>query len=104
LPTTYACKAKFPKCKTFSSSNLAEVIEHVRREHEPHNVKRPNALGSPDSHGHLWYYFWCTGAYGKDHRSFGSDQAMWNHLQQYHDHWLADIVPEDEKPEDDDNY
>jgi hypothetical protein len=102
-PTTFTCKSKSPKCQTFASADLGQVIEHFRREHHPHSVKRPNALGVADSHGHLWYCFWCVGAYGKDHKSFGSDQAMWNHLNQCHDHWLAaNIIPEDEKPDDDD--
>ena len=96
MAPSFGCKGKDKRCQPFSSDGLGEVIEHLRREHEPNNVKRPNALGIPDSHGHLWYCFGCTGAYGKDHKSFGSDRGMWDHLNQCHSHWLVDIVPADE--------
>ena len=106
MPPTLTCKSSSTHHHSFSSSNLGGILEHLRREHQPYNIKRPNPLGVSDAHGHLWgcssgvrdsdgnlwYCFACTGAYGKDHKSFGSDHATWSHLQQCHGHWLKDIV------------
>ena len=106
MPPTLTCKSSSTHYHSFSSSNLGGILEHLRREHQPYNIKRPNPLGVSDAHGHLWgcssgvrdsdgnlwYCFACTGAYGKGYKSFGSDHAMWSHLQQCHGHWLKDIV------------
>jgi hypothetical protein len=99
--TTLACKCKFKRCQSFSSADLGEVIEHLRRDHEPSEIKRPHALGVSDSHGHVWYCFGCATRYSKDHKSFDSDHAMWSHLGRYHTNWLENIIPEDEKADQD---
>lgn len=72
---------------------LDGLIEHLRRVHHLGFIGRPGALGATDSHGHMWYCFECESDI-KDHRSFDSDKAMWNHLQQRHFYSLDDIVRE----------
>lgn len=69
---------------------LGEVIEHLRSKHLSF-IRRPNALGFSDSHGHVWYCFHCESKTGNDHRSFQSDKAMWDHLNDRHDHQLDGI-------------
>ena len=71
--------------------DLGEIIEHLRGIHGHNFISRP-PLGMSDSHGHGWYCFGCDGKLGKDHRSFGSDKAMWNHLNARHDSCLTYIV------------
>lgn len=78
-------------CRQFFSDRLAEVIEHLRSVHRVQFVKRPHALGTPDSYGNLWYCFACVGRLGQDHRSFRSDKAMWDHLNSLHDCSLDNI-------------
>jgi hypothetical protein len=89
-----ACKLPSKKSQFWLSQDLGEVIEHLRRNHQPSNIKRPQALGVSTSHGHLWYCFGCGGRYGKDHKSFDSDRDMWEHISKCHDHWLEDIIVE----------
>ena len=93
MSSMFACKDRSKNCQSFLSSDLGEIIEHLRRDHKPHDIKRPHALGVSDSHEHLWYCFACRGKLGEDHRSYDSDQAMWQHIKQCHE-WLTDIVPE----------
>ncbi|KAE8135277.1 hypothetical protein BDV38DRAFT_252924 [Aspergillus pseudotamarii] len=60
----------------------ADVNEHLRKQHTSF-IKRPARLGIPDSHGHLWYCFGCESQFN-DHRSYGSDKAMFDHLRRSH--------------------
>jgi hypothetical protein len=35
------------------------------------------------ANGHIWYYFDCSSSRRlNDHRSYGSDESMWDHLKQ----------------------
>jgi hypothetical protein len=66
---------------------LDEVIEHIRSIHKlSYLIRRQNAVGVPDNHGHLWYCFhpWCGARTEKGHKSFDSHKAMWNHLNDCH--------------------
>jgi len=47
--------------------DLDDAVEHVRKCH--HNIRRPAALGC------YWYCFECDTEW-KDHRSYGSSEAM----------------------------
>ena len=81
---SYSCTES--SCSDLYLDHLGEVIEHLRGIHgHSFMIRRPFALGMPDSHGNIWYCFGCEGKLGKDHRSFGSDKAMWNHLSALHD-------------------
>lgn len=62
---------------------IQQTIEHVRRYHASF-IRRPGRLGDFDTHGHMWYCFDCESRTLNDHRSYDSDRAMWNHLQQSH--------------------
>ncbi|CAG8952051.1 hypothetical protein HYFRA_00000787 [Hymenoscyphus fraxineus] len=97
----YTCKAR--RCQLFTADSdkpsinldtLDEVIEHLRSAHKLTYIRRPNRLGIPDTHGHLWYCFHvkCETREGKDHRSFRSDGAMWDHLNACHDWDIDGIV------------
>jgi hypothetical protein len=99
MSTSLACKSKSSRCQSFCSADLGETIEHLRRDHQPSNIKRPQALGVSDSHGHVWYCHACKGKLGQDHRSYDSDQAMWDHVNQCHEHWLEDFYPSDDSSE-----
>jgi len=68
--------------------SLSEVIEHLRTKHRIPFIRRPQRLGVPDSHGHVWYCFDCEAKSGKNHRSFQSSKAMWSHLNDRHDYQL----------------
>ena len=61
---------------------LADVLEHLRKRHAS-LIRRPASLGIPDSHGHLWYCFYCESDFN-DHRSYNSDKAMFDHLRRRH--------------------
>ena len=89
---SYECRDSF--CEGIVLQHLEEVIEHVRGFHTLHRIQRPGALGQPDSHGHVWYCSRCGNAMGKDHRSFNSDSAMWQHLQTHDDLDVGKIKPE----------
>jgi hypothetical protein len=67
--------------------HLEDAIEHVQQHHASY-VRRPQAVGCPDSYGHLWYCFGCETAL-RDHRSFNSHEAMLHHLTDRH---VIDIV------------
>jgi len=68
---------------------LDEIIEHLRKKHLSF-IRRPRALGSRDSHGHLWYCYRCETEI-KDHRSFQSNKDMWKHLNSCHYHELDKV-------------
>lgn len=72
--------------------SLDKAIEHLRARHKLRFIGRPNLLGEPDSHGHIWYCFVCPSGQ-KDHRSFDTSCDMWNHLSDCHDHELDKIQP-----------
>jgi hypothetical protein len=74
--------------------SLGEVIDHLRAKHKLSFIQRPQGLGVSDSHGNMWYCFHCWDKTGKDHKSFRSDQAMWDHLNAKHDYQLDGIKPE----------
>ena len=63
---------------------LNEVIEHLRKKHKLSFIKRPKRLGDSDGHGHVWYCDDCETNWGKNHRSFGSSKAIWDHLNRCH--------------------
>ncbi len=68
--------------------DLGEVIEHLRGIHGHRFIQRPSSLGMFDTHGNCWYCFKCSGKLDKDHRSFKSDKAMWDHQNARHDFLL----------------
>lgn len=72
--------------------SLNKTIEHLRAKHGLWFIIRPNRLGNPDSHGHVWYCFLCETSH-KDHRSFKSPNDMWKHLSHCHNHELGKIRP-----------
>jgi len=72
--------------------DLGKVIDHLRGIHGQNFTRRPSALGMLDTHGNMWYCFRCSGKLGKDHKSFKSDRAMWDHLNACHDLSLDDIT------------
>ena len=96
MSPTLGCKGTAKRCRPFTSDDLGEAIEHLRRDHEPYHIKRPPAVGVSDSHGHVWYCYACEGKLGQDHMSYDSDRAMWDHLKQCHDQWLVDFLSGDE--------
>ena len=62
-----------------------DAIEHIRKcFNNGYFIRRPGAVGVSDSHGHIWYCFSCE-TKTKNHRSFNSDAAMWQHLNDCHD-------------------
>ena len=76
---------------------IGNVIEELRRQY-PFLIRRPHALGSRDSHNHLWYCFGCE-TKRKDHRSFNSHLEMLQHILYSHDHWLEEEPEIDEELE-----
>lgn len=70
--------------------DVGEVIEHLRTKHKL-SFSRQRGLGIPDNHGHIWYCFYCETKTGKNHRSFDSHKAMWDHLNDRHDYMLDTI-------------
>jgi hypothetical protein len=88
MSQSYVCTNQ--RCKERELQDLGEVIDHLRT-HGGILISRPAALGVSDSHGHLWYCFSCETNLAKDHRSFRSDRAMWDHLNACHGHMLHGI-------------
>jgi hypothetical protein len=80
MSQSYICTDRL--CNDCYLWDLGQVIDHLRGIHD-HNIfiRRPSALGFPDSHGNFWYCFGCDTKLSKDHRSFKSDKAMWDHLK-----------------------
>ncbi|KAF2210294.1 hypothetical protein CERZMDRAFT_121893 [Cercospora zeae-maydis SCOH1-5] len=89
MPGLFSCTDE--TCQWFYTEDLGEVLDHIRSTHRNGFVKRPSALGTPDSHGHRWYCFRCIGKLGKDHKSFDTHRAMWDHLNAAHDCCLDTI-------------
>ena len=73
-----------PQCDGLDLEGRGKAIEHLRATHGHRFIRRPHALGVSDSRGHVWYCFRCEDGTGKDHRSFNSDRAMWDHLTDRH--------------------
>jgi hypothetical protein len=65
-----------------------EHLEHFRKcEFVNVDIRRPDAIGTPDNHGNTWYCFSCkTGRNGSvsDHRSFQCAHAFMCHLYSAH--------------------
>jgi hypothetical protein len=90
MPELYACNKQL--CEDDQDLyGLDEIIEHLRTKHKLSFIRRPQGLGISDSHGNVWYCFHCWAKTGKEHRSFRSDKAMWNHLNDKHDYQLDGI-------------
>lgn len=62
-----------------------EIVEHIRKKHSFTGIRRPHAVGVPDSHNHIWYCFDCETDL-KYHRSFDTHWAMLQHLRDLHSH------------------
>jgi hypothetical protein len=67
----------------FTFQELGEALEHLRSVHYSHILRRPAALGYCDSHGHMWYCFEHETLL-KDHRSFDSHEAVFQHWNSCH--------------------
>lgn len=52
-------------------------------------------MGISDIHGQVWYCFHCGIKTGKDHGNFQSNEAMWDRLNDLHNHQLDKIKPEE---------
>lgn len=79
-------------CNDRRLKDLDEVIDHLQSVHRLEFIRRPSVLGMSDTHGNCWYCWKCIGKLSKDHRSFKSDRAMWDHLNACHDTYLDDIM------------
>jgi hypothetical protein len=91
MSKSYSCNDQ--GCKGSFLFDLGDVIDHLRFRHSMPFICRPHGSGTPDGHGNLWYCFQCNTKPGRDHRSFQSDEAMWNHLHACHKHeFKFDIV------------
>lgn len=86
MPEIYACYDHLDNHgdPVLYSLDVDEVIEHLRSKHKLSFIRRPNRPGDQDSHEHVWYCFDGETDTGKDHRSFQSGEAMWNHLNDRH--------------------
>ena len=58
---------------------IHDIGKHLRKYH-----RLDIRLAESDSHGHSWYCFSCNSKSGKNHRSFDSDQALFDHLRTVH--------------------
>ena len=89
----YTCTDRTCFSKNDTFDDLGDVLEHVRSSHDGHRFfKRPHALGVADSHGHLWICHICEDRKTyKDHRSFNSHLAMWQHQSDRHDECWDEI-------------
>lgn len=75
--------------------DLQDAIEHLRRYHLSF-IGRPGRLGQIDAHGHIWYCFNCSSSRSlndKNHRSYDSDESIWDHLKQNHSTIIDCILP-----------
>jgi hypothetical protein len=86
----YSCEDQLCR-EDLDLHSLGETIEHLRKKHRLSFIRRPGSLGTSDSHGHVWYCFDCETKAGKNHRSFQSNKAMWDHLNDHHNHQLDNI-------------
>lgn len=87
MSSGYVCTSS--RCHELNRAHLEtadDAVEHLRGMHYNYlMIQRPAAPGIPDSHGNCWYCFGCLGDWGKDHKSFKSGRAMWDHLGSKHD-------------------
>ena len=72
-------------------SGLDEVIDHLRKKHRLNFIRRLYGLGDADDQGLVWYCEYCQSQKGHSHRSFESDKAMWDHLNDRHGYKLDKI-------------
>lgn len=80
-----ACVACTENGKSETIFGLMDMLNHIRRCYRHRvDLRHSNHLGEEDAHGHLWYCFSCEDKTGKDHRSFDSHQAMYDHLTAVH--------------------
>jgi len=69
-------------------NSMEEVAKHLRRNKTKCNYVDVRAsVGGPgraDNHNHVWYCFSCEKDW-KDHRSFNSSKALFQHLKDCHE-------------------
>lgn len=75
--------------------SFGEIIEHLRTKRKLSFKPRPQSMGISDIHGQVWYCFHCGIKTGKDHGNFQSNEAMWDRLNDLHNHQLDKIKPEE---------
>jgi hypothetical protein len=63
-----------------SFASASKLAKHIRNKH---GVDMRCTGQSCDSHGHVWYCFKCETLL-KDHRSFNSDNAAFDHVLDCH--------------------
>ena len=76
----YYCK----DCSTVDTDaefHSYDLAKHLRKHH---GVDIHTTSYISDSHGHSWYCFSCNSKSRKNHRSFDSDQALFDHLRTVH--------------------
>ena len=61
--------------------SVYDIAKHLRKKH---GVDIHTTTYDVDAHGHSWYCFSCNSKSGKNHRSFDSDQALFDHLRDVH--------------------
>jgi hypothetical protein len=88
MPQLYYCQGQ--GCD-YGPYQLDETIEYIRSKHQLYFIQRPNKVGVPDLHGHLWYCFKCDTRMGKGHRSYQTHKAMWDHLNHCHNYELPGV-------------
>ena len=64
---------------------IDEIATHLHKHHQV-DIRLAGCVEETDSHGHYWYCFTCNSKSGNDHRSFDSDQALFDHLRDVH--WI----------------
>lgn len=73
--------------------DFQDVIEHIRRYHVSF-IGRPGRPAQTDAHGHIWYCFGCNPSRSlNDHRSYDSDESIWDHLKRNHGTIIGCINP-----------
>ena len=77
----YDCKDCSKVCTDAEFQSEYDLAKHLRKHH---GVDIHTSSYETDSHGHSWYCFSCNSKSGKDHRSFDSDQALFDHLRTVH--------------------
>lgn len=88
MPKLYHCMDRFCE-NTLDLYTQGEALEHLRDKHIPF-LSRPQGLGVADGHGHIWYCLKCETLL-KDHKSFDSHNAVWDHLRSSHNHEIECI-------------
>ena len=69
---------------------ILDIGKHLRKYHRV-DIRLAGCLEETDSHGHSWYCFSCNSKSGKNHRSFDSDQALFDHLRTVHGLHIAPV-------------